>query len=297
MTQQAVTPQVILVTGTNSGFGRLITLTLARKGHAVFATMRDIGTRNAAAAAEFQALNAAEGLRIHPIEVDLGSDASVNGAVERIQREVGAIDAVVNNAGAGFIGLEETLTPDQLEDLYRVNVIAPHRVSRAVLPSMRARGKGLLIHISSGLGRLVFPFMAAYCSSKAALESLFDGYRYELAPLGIDSVLVQPGAFPTDFGSRIRMGGDADRAAGYGPVADGLNGLMAGMQAMLTGPQAQNPQDVADAVLALVEAPAGGRPDRVVVDKISGQGVEILNATHRQIQEPALKMLSGGGGH
>jgi NAD(P)-dependent dehydrogenase (short-subunit alcohol dehydrogenase family) len=293
---QSASHQIVLVTGTNSGFGRLIVQTIARKGHTVFATMRDIAGRNAAAAAEYRSLAAAEGLHIHPIEVDLLSDASVEAAVEEAARTAGPISVLVNNAGMGIIGLEETLTPEQLEEQLRVNVVVPHRLARAVLPSMRSQGRGLLIHVSSSLGRVVFPLMGAYSASKAALEALFDAYRYELAALGIESTIVQPGAYATDFGKNVRIGAEAERGQGYGPLADGLKQISTNLERMTSGPNAPNPQDVADAVLGLIEAVPGTRPDRVTVDPATGDAIRSLNAAHFQIQDAFLKAMMGGGG-
>lgn len=294
MSQHSASHQIVLVTGTNSGFGRLIVQTVARKGHTVFATMRDMGGRNAAAAEEFRKLAADEGLRIHPIEVDLLSDASVNTAVEEASRIAGPISVLVNNAGMGIIGISETLTPEQLEEQLRVNVVVPHRLARAVLPAMRSQGRGLLVHVSSSLGRVVFPVMGAYCASKFALEALFDAYRYELAPLGIDSSVVQPGAFETDFGKNVRTGAEAERALGYGPMADGVRMVGESIKSLVSGPNPPKPQDVADAVLALIEAAPGTRPDRVCVDPATGDAIRGLNAAHAQVQDAFLKAMSGG---
>lgn len=293
MTHHSASHQIVLVTGTNSGFGRLIVMTLARKGHTVFATMRDVAGRNAAVAAEYRSIAAAEGLHIHPLDVDLSSDAAIQAAIDEASRIAGPITVLVNNAGMGIIGLEETLTAEQLEEQLRVNVVAPHRLARAVLPSMRSQGKGLLIHVSSTLGRVVFPFMGAYCASKAALEALFDAYRYELQPIGIDSTIVQPGAFATDFGKNVRIGTDTERGLGYGPMADGLKQVAASIEQMTSGPNPPNPQDVADAVLALIEMAPGTRPDRVSVDRVIGQAVAGLNAAHAQVQDGVLKSMSG----
>lgn len=293
MSHRPASHQIVLVTGTNSGFGRLFVLTLARKGHTVFATMRDAAGRNAAVADEFRRIAAAEGLHIHPLEVDLSSDDSVQAAVDEATRIAGPITVLVNNAGMGIVGIEETLTPDQLEEQLRVNVVLPHRLCRAVLPSMRSHGRGLLIHISSSVGRVVFPFMGAYCASKAALEALFDAYRFELQPTGIDSTIVQPGAYATDFGKNVRLGLEAERGLGYGPMADGLKQLVGQIEAMAGGPDAPDPQQVADAVLALVESPPGTRPDRVVVDRALGQMVTGLNAAHAEAQELLGRRMMG----
>jgi NAD(P)-dependent dehydrogenase (short-subunit alcohol dehydrogenase family) len=286
--------QNILVTGTNSGFGRLITHSLARAGHQVFATMRDVGGRNRAAAEEMRALAEKEGLKIHVVEMEVTSDAGVNEAIAGVLAKAGHLDVVVNNAGTSVMGLEETLTPDQIQAMFSLNVLGPHRVARAVLPSMRARGKGLLVQISSTLGRLVLPFMGAYCASKAALESLSESYRYELRPTGVELTLVQPGAFPTDFGKHAAVGAEQDRAKGYGPLENGFQQMMIGFGEMMSSPNAPNPQLVADAVVQLVSSPAGSRPDRVVVDPMMGQATEGLNKGHLEMQKAALGGMGMG---
>ena len=197
--------QNIIVTGTNSGFGRLIAQTLASKGHQVFATMRDIAGRNAAVAAELTA--AGEG-RIHVVEMSPGNDSSVEQAVAAVLAQAGHIDVLVNNAGFATAGLAETLTSEQLLEQFNINVVGPHRTMRAVVPSMRARGKGLIIQISSGLGRIVFPLMGTYCSSKFALEALSESYRYELKPVGVEVSILQPGAFPTELAQHMMAGAE-----------------------------------------------------------------------------------------
>jgi NAD(P)-dependent dehydrogenase (short-subunit alcohol dehydrogenase family) len=287
--------QKILITGTNSGFGRLSAIALARKGHTVFATMRDIAGRNRPAAEELQRLAQTEGLKLHVLEMEVTKDASVESAVKEVLGKVEALDVVVNNAGYGVMGLEETLTSEQLLEQFNVNVVGPHRVLRAVLPSMRARGKGYLIHLSSVLGRVVFPVMGAYCASKAALESLADAYSYELRPLGIESTIVQPGAFPTEFSSRINMGKEQERTQSYGPMADAMGQMRTALQHMLKGPGAQDPQDLAAALVQLVESAPGSRPERLVVDKASPQMAAALNAAHREVQKGLLGAMGMAG--
>jgi NAD(P)-dependent dehydrogenase (short-subunit alcohol dehydrogenase family) len=283
----------ILVTGTNSGFGHLIVRTLARQGHQVFATMREVGGRNRQVADEFCQLARSEKLSIDVIEMELGDDTSVQTAVTRVIDQAGPIDVAVNNAGLGLVGLEEGHRPEQIIDLFNINVVGPHRVAKAVLPGMRLRRSGLLITVSSGLGRFTLPLMAAYCASKAALEALFDGYRYELKPTGVESVIVQPGAFPTGFVSRHSIGEDHKHvSAGYGPLENALQQMFEGLSMSMKGPHAPDPQQVADAVLQIVESPAGSRPDRVVVDPMTGSVTEALNKAHSQAQREAL----GAGG-
>ncbi len=290
-----MTQQTILITGANAGFGRLMALTLAARGHSVYAGMRDLAGRNAAVAADLRAFSDASGGAIHPIELDPGADASVDAAVAALLEATGGrLDVVVNNAGYGLLGLGEGFTPAQLTDVLNVNVVGPQRVNRAVLPAMRARGTGLIVHISSGVGRLVMPVMGLYCASKFALEALAEAYHYELAPLGIDAVILQPGAYPTGFLDGSRGPAEPERGAGYGPLAGLADQLAGGLRHRLAqgGP---DPQRIADAVVELIDAPAGTRPLRTVVDPGGGAGVKAINAACAQVQSAMLGAMGLGG--
>ncbi len=288
------TPLNILITGSNSGFGRLTSETLARAGHRVFASMREVRGRNAGAAEQLRALQSERGGSIVPVEIDVTSDESVERGVATVLESAGGrIDVAINNAGISTVGLEEGFTPAQAQAMFDLNVFGPHRINRAVLPGMRARGAGLLVHISSGIGRLVMPGMGLYCASKFALEALAESYHYELAPLGVDVVLVQPGAYPTPFTSSAMAPGDASRAAGYGPLAGFREQLLGAIDGMLRGPGAGDPQEVADAVLRLIETPVGQRPLRTVVDA-HPEGVQAINAVCEQVQRGTLEAMQMG---
>ena len=142
--------QVVLITGSSTGFGRLFTETLARNGHTVFATMRDPGGHNAKNASEIRTLAEKDSLLIHALELDVTDDASVERAVDAAVAKAGRIDVAINNAGYYLSGLEEAVTTEQARRLMDTNFLGPVRVNRAVLPHMRRQRSGVLMHISSG---------------------------------------------------------------------------------------------------------------------------------------------------
>jgi len=267
-----------VVTGANSGFGRKTVEAFAAAGWRVYGTMRDTTTRNAAPAAELRAAG------ITVVELDVLSDASVEAAAATILGESGAPDVLVNNAGNGFFGLVEAFTPAAVERQYATNVVGPLRVNRAFLPAMRERKSGLIVYVSSVVGRLVFPFGGVYASSKWALEALAEASSYELSPFGIDVAIVQPGAYPTDIFGKVVGADDAARVAGYGDDLAKYNDVLT--VGLIAASQGRDPGDVADAILHLANAPAGTRALRTTVP--AGEDAAEINAAVAPIQRAAL---------
>lgn len=198
---------------------------------------------------------------------------------------------MVNNAGIGVGGYAETFSTEQYQQVFDVNVMGVQRVNRAVLPSMRAAGSGLLLHVSSVMGRVVIPFSGPYTSSKWAVEGLAESYRYELAGSGVEVSIVEPGGFVTGFGDRIQYPADQERVQSYGEQADAPEQLWSGMfEALQSG--GPDPQLVADAIAEIVRAPQGQRPLRVVVDPfMGGEGARLLNRTSDEIQAGMLESM------
>ena len=192
-------PATVLITGCSSGIGWAAATALLERGHTVIATMRDVGGKNAGAAAELQAAAESAPGRGHVLELDVTQDDSVEAGVEAALGAERSIDVLVNNAGYGGWGLLEGFTSEQLSLVFETNVIGTHRLNRAVLPGMRERGSGLLIHLSSAMGRIVIPYAAPYTSTKFAIEALAESLHYELAGTGVDVSILQPGAINTDF--------------------------------------------------------------------------------------------------
>jgi NAD(P)-dependent dehydrogenase (short-subunit alcohol dehydrogenase family) len=278
--------KVILITGTNSGFGWLAAISCAASDNKVYATMRDTKGRNADKAKEL-----AKHGNIEILDVDVTDLKTVNAAIEGIIKREGRIDVVVNNAGIYAVGITETYTEGDLAKIMDIDVVGAWRIIRAALPQMRKQGEGLIINISSVVGRFSFPFSTMYNSAKFAIEGLTEGLHYEVRPLGIDVVMVQPGPFPTDIFAKTLAGSDASVLEGYGDLAKVPGQIGAGIAQMFQNLK-PNPQLVANAIVNLVNMPKGKRPLRTVVDPVSGSFSEIAN---KQVKEQFDQFLTAFG--
>src|SRR5260370_39512971 len=166
-----------------------------------------------------------------------------------------------------------------------MNVVGPVRVNRSVLPKMRRERSGVLIHSSSAAGRIIAASMGFYCASNFALEELAEAYSYELAAQGIESVIVQPGAYETPvFGNTVKAADEA-RTNTYGAVKE----IPAKLNAALFS-TAGNAQDVADAVLRIIETPAGEKQLRYLVSP-RDLGIDEINALSKQVQGKLLEAV------
>lgn len=196
--------------------------------------------------------------------MDVTNDASVNQAVQRALDRAGRVDVVINNAGIAALGVTEACTVEQFQQVLDVNLLGVVRVNRAVLPAMRRQRSGLLIHVSSGMGRAVVPGFAAYSASKFALEALADAYRFELSQFGIDSVIVEPGIHRTPILERFLAPADDSRAAEYGAAGEAVEKVRGVFEAANRAPETPGPEGVVEAFVHLIETPAGERPFRTV---------------------------------
>ena len=261
-------PQTIVITGCSSGFGRDLARRLARDGHRVAATMRGPDGKNAGPADALRDLAEAEALHLRVLDLDVTLDASVEAAAQTVLDAWGAPDAVVNNAGQMFGGVTEAFTPDELARQLDVNVVGVHRVTRAFLPAMRERGRGLVVNVSSTAGRAAVPFFGVYHASKWGLEGYSQALRGELASSGVDVVLVEPGPFATDLFPNTTHPEDADgRAATYpAAVHAAYEGMGAAFDGLFADPDTPtDPALVVDAVADLIGAEPGTRPFRTCV--------------------------------
>jgi NAD(P)-dependent dehydrogenase (short-subunit alcohol dehydrogenase family) len=280
--------KVVVVTGASSGFGKLTVLELARRGHTVVATMRDAAGRNAKVRSELIDTAKAEGHVLQVLEMDVADEASVNSTIEQVVKQHGKIDALINNAGIMPVGITEAYTVADVERLFTVNFFGAIRADRAVLPHMRAAGSGLLVHVTSLMGRVIFPFFGTYCASKFALEALAETYRYELKGFGIDSVIVEPGPFPSNLISSSPEPSDQAVLASYGDIAAIPGQIKANSNNGHDEANPPRPQRVADAIAQLVEA-TERRPLRtVVMPEGMDFGVQSLNEAVSPIQNGML---------
>lgn len=187
--------QIVLITGATAGIGRTTALYLAARGYHVIATGRRVG--------ELEALRAIApaGSRLDTTVLDVTSAESIARAIVEVDRLTAGhgLDVLVNNAGFGVVGPITEIPDAELRRQYDTNVFGLMAVTRAFVPAMRDRGRGRIVNVSSLGGKMTIPFMAAYNSTKYALESLSDGLRYELSAFGIDVVLVEPGVISTKF--------------------------------------------------------------------------------------------------
>ena len=252
--------QKIIITGANGGFGKLTVKTLLEAGHKVTATMRDITGRNQAAANELSDKGAIV------VEMDVTDNKSVDTAMAEAIDAMGGLDVVINNAGRGVSGMIEHFTPEDYQALFDINVFGVQRVNRAALPFLRKQGNGTIINISSLLGRITLPFYGPYNATKWALEAMTENYRTELSGFGIQSLLVEPGGFPTTFMASLMTPSDNSRDAEYGEFMNVPTMAGANFEEVLKNTPEQDPQKVADEILNLIDTPTADRPFKTIVD-------------------------------
>ncbi|MGO1080067.1 SDR family NAD(P)-dependent oxidoreductase [Inquilinus sp. CA228] len=283
---QGAAPPVVLITGTSSGFGRLMAEGFARQGARVVATMRETRGKNASAAAELAALGSS-GLAIEIVEIDVLSDDSVAAGVARAMDSAGRIDVLVNNAGIVVPGPVELQPPRYFASNLETNMGGALRMFRAVLPHMRDQGRGTIIQMSSALGRAIDPMLGGYCASKLAVEAAADALAYEVAASNIEVAIVQPaGAYPTGLQAKAVRYWEEMVTALDATERRKLDIYARHVEAMLTdlAPDPElDPKEVSDAVVALAAMEFGTRPARLTVGPYK-DGIDPVNVAHDQLQ-------------
>lgn len=276
----------VLVTGASAGFGFDLVKSLAERGHKVFATMRGVDAKNKEKAQALEAFAKEGGHELRVLELDVTSDASVNQAVKAAVED-GGLDVVVNNAGIGNFGIDEGFEVGQAQKIFDVNVFGVMRVNHAVLPHFRDQGKGVIVYVSSGLGRVVFPFVAAYGASKFAVEGFAEAAAIELSPLGIESVIVQPGAYGTSFlANTLQPTKDVNSL--YGATAKAFEAFVAGFEERAKSGGMGDPAEVVNVIVEEVER-TGERPLRRPVGADMAEPVGAINQVCGQVQDQMLQ--------
>ncbi len=276
----------ILITGCSSGFGLDAAKSLASKGHHVYATMRDVDGRNAAKAQELRDFAPSAGGSISVHEMDVTSDSSVRDAVAGMDQ----IDVLINNAGYGYGGPVESFEGEEILAQLDLNIVGTARTANAVLPAMRARGDGLIIQVSSTAGRAAFPGFGVYHASKWGLEGMSEAMRYELAPLGIDVVLVEPGPFATNFFDNMKQGSRQDVMDGYGHVGEFFAGFQTTVTELFENEEAPTDASVViDIFDRLIDTPKGERPIRTIAGL--DFGFQALNDAAEPIRRAGLESM------
>jgi NAD(P)-dependent dehydrogenase (short-subunit alcohol dehydrogenase family) len=185
---------VALVTGSSSGIGLETALLLARNGFKTYASMRNLEkSKNITQIAN------KEKLPLQVVQLDVSDDKSVKEAVDKIISENHRIDVLVNNAGYGLLGALEDLSIEEIKAQFETNFFGVVRVTQQVLPTMRKHKSSTIVNVSSVGGRMSFPGLSAYHSTKFALEGLSESMSYELEPFGITIVLIEPGFVRTNI--------------------------------------------------------------------------------------------------
>lgn len=275
--------KTILITGASTGFGRDTAETLAADGYTVFASMRDLLSKNSAHAEALRAKG------IQTVELDVTDTQSVDEAIEIVLAKTDHIDVLVNNAGIAAAGVSEAFTPEQVAALFDVNVIGLHRVTRALLPILRRQKDGLIINIGSILGRVTFPFFGIYGASKFAVEALTDSLRHEVSQLGIDVSLIQPSAYPTQMYGSASQPADESRVDEYGAIGEIPGAMFKQFMSIFESADSPNPHDVSEAIVRLISTPKGQRPPRTVVG--TSFGADTVNDATAPIQASTVKAL------
>lgn len=265
-TAQQQSHQVVLITGANSGMGLETALLFAQKNYRVYGSVRSI-----AKGLELEKVFAEKGLSITPVVCDVTRTQDVNDAIRMVMSDAGRLDILVNNAGYGLVASVEEGTDEEFMHQFDVNVFGVLRTCRAVIPFMREQNSGMIINVSSFLGKMGLPLLTHYNSSKYAVEGITDSLRYELSPYGIKVHTVAPGLFQTGF-VKNGLKANPSTTSPDSPYAEQANILLPQVVEKIN--QGPSPVEVAKAVLAVAEGdtlqarvPAGN--DSVYFDKLS----------------------------
>jgi NAD(P)-dependent dehydrogenase (short-subunit alcohol dehydrogenase family) len=284
---------VILITGASSGFGAAAARRLAEAGHIVYATMRETASRNAKQVEAARRFAVEKNVDLRTAELDVSSQESAERAVQQVLDEAGRLDVVIHNAGHMVYGPAEAFTPEQLAELYDINVLSTQRVNRAALPVLRKQGQGLVLWVGSTSTRGgTPPYLAPYFAAKAGMDALAVSYAGELARWNIETSIIVPGAYTSGTKHFAQAGHPVDdmRSNEYatGPTSALGDEIMKGF-AKTAVPDADI-REVADAIVRVVGMPFGNRPFRVHIDP-ADDGAEAVNAVADRVRRELLRNM------
>ncbi|KAH8885924.1 short-chain dehydrogenase/reductase SDR [Thozetella sp. PMI_491] len=282
---------VINVTGAATGFGALMARVLAKRGHIVFAGLRDEEPHLLRDIETFGKENKAD---LRPLHQDMLSDQSVHASVQKILSQTQRLDVIIHNCGHMVHGPLEAFTTQQLAEQYDINVLSTQRLNRAALPHMRKQRAGLLVWISSSsVHGANPPFLGPYFAAKAGMDALAMSYELELSQWGIESCIVVPGAFSRGTSHFATAGHPADEGtatdyrregAPYEGVEQGLGAAFGAFE-----PKEADIQDVAHEIASVVDSPHGSRPRRVHIDPAE-DGAQIVSEVRERLRRDRLRL-------
>ena len=235
--------KVAVITGTSSGIGFETALALAREGYHTYATMRDITKSD-----KIKEIEKKESLKIDVLELDVDNEDSAKTAIQQILDQKQRIDVLVNNAGWGLWGCVEDVSVDEFRAQFETNFFSIIRLIQEVTPTMRKQGSGTIVNVSSVAGRIGFPASPAYISSKFALEGLSESLRLEMAPFGVNVVIIEPGVIKTNFLNPIKMAKRSESDTVYRDITVKVTSGVKMMAEMGT-----HPKEVADTIVKAIK--------------------------------------------
>ena len=234
--------KVAVITGTSSGIGFETALALAREGYHTYATMRDITKSD-----KIKEIEKKESLKIDVLELDVDNEDSAKTAIQQILDQKQRIDVLVNNAGWGLWGCVEDVSVDEFRAQFETNFFSIIRLIQEVTPTMRKQGSGTIVNVSSVAGRIGFPASPAYISSKFALEGLSESLRLEMAPFGVNVVIIEPGVIKTNFLNPMKMAKRSESDTVYRDITVKVTSGVKMMAEMGT-----HPKEVADTIVKAI---------------------------------------------
>ena len=276
--------KVVIITGGASGIGEGMVRRFCAEGARVI--LADVDT------ASGERVSSECGARF--VAHDVSSETSWEALQKIVQKEFGRLDALLNNAGIFGMGPTEAYSADQFRTMMETNVIGVHALTSALLPLIRKTESGLVVNITSAVGRVTMPGAGLYTATKFALEALTEAYRYDASEHGVDFVAIEPGVYGTDIFSKNMTPAHEAVAAEYPAFMQVLAQVGEGLGEAMQSADANDPSEIGQTVIKLMGTPAGERPLRVPVGNDIGGMIEGLNQDAAKVQRDFLTAFGFG---